>query len=136
MRAARNHNGAVVDFLVSSKAKVHLADKVGDTALHIAIRARSKGWFALGQVQLTYLAICLVFRDKYSYAQRFTNVTHTPPLPRDWSCGHQSDTGSKLALKGWSRDEARSSLPRTLLLKVGWVRNCFRPKQHMGNPSH
>ena len=43
MRAARNHNGAIVDFLVSSKAKVHLADKVGDTALHIAIRARSKG---------------------------------------------------------------------------------------------
>ena len=43
MRGVRNHNGAIVDFLVSSKAKVHLADKVGDTALHIAIRARSKG---------------------------------------------------------------------------------------------
>lgn len=42
LRAVRNKNAEVVQLLVDKKAKVNVVDKKGDTALHIAMRGRSK----------------------------------------------------------------------------------------------
>lgn len=42
MRAVRSRNSEIVQLLLDKKAKVSAADKKGDTALHIAMRARSK----------------------------------------------------------------------------------------------
>lgn len=42
LRAVRNKNAEVVQLLVDKKARVSIADKKGDTALHIAMRGRSK----------------------------------------------------------------------------------------------
>ncbi len=42
LRAVRNRNLEIVQLLLDKKARVTAADKAGDTALHIAMRARSK----------------------------------------------------------------------------------------------
>lgn len=42
MRAVRIRNIEIVQLLLDKKAKVSANDKKGDTALHIAMRARSK----------------------------------------------------------------------------------------------
>lgn len=42
LRAVRTKNAEVVQVLVDKRARVSVADKKGDTALHIAMRGRSK----------------------------------------------------------------------------------------------
>lgn len=42
LRAVRSRNAEMVQLLLEKKARVNAVDKRGDTALHIAIRARSK----------------------------------------------------------------------------------------------
>jgi ankyrin repeat-rich membrane spanning protein len=42
MKAVRNRNAEIVSLLLDKRAKVSVADKNGDTCLHIAMRARSK----------------------------------------------------------------------------------------------
>lgn len=42
LKAVRSRNAEIVQQLLDKKAKVSAADKKGDTALHIAMRARSK----------------------------------------------------------------------------------------------
>jgi ankyrin repeat-rich membrane spanning protein len=42
LRAVRIRNIEIVQLLLDKKAKVSANDKKGDTALHIAMRARSK----------------------------------------------------------------------------------------------
>ena len=42
LRAVKNRNTDTVQLLLEKKAKVTAVDKQGDTALHVAMRARSK----------------------------------------------------------------------------------------------
>ena len=42
LRAVRTKNADIVQLLIDKKARVNVADKKGDTALHIAMRGRSK----------------------------------------------------------------------------------------------
>ena len=42
LRAVRNRNLEIVQLLLDKKARVTAVDRVGDTVLHIAMRARSK----------------------------------------------------------------------------------------------
>jgi ankyrin repeat-rich membrane spanning protein len=42
LRAVRIRNTEIVQLLLDKKAKVSASDKKGDTALHVAMRARSK----------------------------------------------------------------------------------------------
>lgn len=43
MRAVRNRNAEAVQLLIEKRARVSATDKRGDTALHIAMRARARG---------------------------------------------------------------------------------------------
>jgi len=43
MRAVRNRNAEAVQLLIEKRARVPATDKRGDTALHIAMRARARG---------------------------------------------------------------------------------------------
>ena len=42
LRAVKNRNSEIVQLLLDKKAKMTAIDKMGDTALHVAMRARSK----------------------------------------------------------------------------------------------
>ena len=45
LRAVKNRNTEIVQLLLEKKAKMTAIDKMGDTALHVAMRARSKVQF-------------------------------------------------------------------------------------------
>ena len=45
LRAVKNRNSEIVQLLLDKKAKMTAIDKMGDTALHVAMRARSKVHF-------------------------------------------------------------------------------------------
>ena len=45
LRAVKNRNTEIVQLLLEKKAKMTAIDKMGDTALHVAMRARSKVCF-------------------------------------------------------------------------------------------
>ena len=47
LRAVKNRNTEIVQLLLEKKAKMTAIDKMGDTALHVAMRARSKVCFCL-----------------------------------------------------------------------------------------
>ena len=42
LKAVKNRNTEIVQLLLERKAKITAVDKMGDTALHVAMRARSK----------------------------------------------------------------------------------------------
>ena len=52
LKAVKNRNSDIVQMLLEKKAKVAATDKQGDTALHVAMRARSKVTKVLKESQL------------------------------------------------------------------------------------
>lgn len=60
----RIRNSEIVQLLLDKKAKVSASDKKGDTALHVAMRARSK------------VMICVILIIKLSKNKNYRDLQH------------------------------------------------------------
>lgn len=64
----RIRNTEIVQLLLDKKAKVSASDKKGDTALHVAMRARSK------------VMICVILIIKLSKNKNYRDLQHNDSL--------------------------------------------------------